>query len=129
MRRVAETFRYSVVSGICFVLGLVLIPAFALSGMHYAVATGVAFAIILLTGFLLHSYWTFGVERSFAAFSRYLSAMLVNLPLTILLIGIGHDGFGFSVATATAAASILLLLWNYFAVKWAVGRATTGNVQ
>lgn len=128
MKRAAETLRYGIVSGICFLLGLVLIPAFAMMGLHYALATCAAFAIVVLTGFLLHCCWTFSVERSPASFWRYLGAMLINLPLTILLIGAGHDGFGLSVAAATAVASTLLFLWNYIAVKWAVGRPKIGDM-
>jgi len=129
MTRTGEAIRYSVVSGICFVLGLTLIPAFASYGLHYAIATIFAFVIVVLVGFLLHCYWTFSVERSMAAFSRYLGAMLVNLPLTILLIGAGHDGFGLTIPTATVVASALLFLWNYIAVKWAVRRVPTGDMS
>lgn len=122
-----STLRYGIVSGVCFVLGATLIPFFDWLGLHYAAATLVAFVLIAIVGFILHCQWTFEVERSLAGFVRYVSAMLLNLPLTVILIGIGHDLIGFSVLLAAPLASTLLLVWNYLAVRWAIAGKRKGN--
>lgn len=126
---IPQTFRYSVVSGFCLLLGLVLIPSLSWLGLHYAVATAIAFCLIAITGFLLHSYWTFGVQRKLSSFVRYVAAIALNLPLTIVLIGIGHDLLGLSVAVSTALASGMLFAWNYLVAHWAVLRRLPGAPQ
>lgn len=126
---IPQTFRYSIVSGACLLLGLTLIPLLNWWGLHYALATFAAFCLIAVIGFLAHCYWTFGVERKFSSFVRYVSAIALNLPLTIILIGIGHDLLGISVAVSTAAASATLFVWNYLAARWAVLQHSPGASQ
>ena len=123
---IPQTFRYSVVSGLCLFLSMALIPALTFAGLHYAVATAVAFCLVAVTGFCLHSLWTFDVEFRFSSFIRYVSAIAVNLPLGIALIAIAHDFAGLSIAIASALASGALVVWNYLAARWAVLRQTAG---
>lgn len=127
MNQSSNKFRYSVVSGICFLLGATLIPAFASLGLHYAFATLAAFTIVALVGFILHSKWTYQVERSARGFVRYFSVMLLNLPLTVILIGLAHDFAQIPLTIAAPMTSILLFVWNYLAVRWAVVRKVEGN--
>ena len=117
---IQQTMRYSVVSAACLLAGLILIPFLNWQGLHYALATFCAFCLIAILGFLAHSYWTFGVERTLSSFVRYVSAIALNLPLTIVLIGIGHDLLGTSVTVSTVAASAALFLWNYLTARWAI---------
>ncbi len=127
--RLPAGFRYSVVAGICFVLGAVLIPAFSALGLHYALATVIAFVIVTVVGFACHCQWTFQVERSWEGYLRYTSAMLLNLPLTIILIGLAHDKAGLSVAWSASLASGILFVWNFVAVRWAVLRSSKGKAR
>lgn len=127
MIKLTSSVRYASVSSICFLLGSTLIPGFTALGLHYAAATLVAFVIVAIVGFTLHCYWTFRVERSLSGFARYFSAMLLNLPLTIILIGLAHDVVGLSVTIAAPLASTLLFVWNYLAVRWAVGGGSERN--
>ena len=127
--RLPPPLRYGLVAGICFVLGAVLIPAFTALGLHYAVATVIAFAIVAVVGFALHCRWTFQVERSTDGFLRYAGAMLLNLPLTIILIGLAHDGLGLAVAWSAPLASAVLFGWNFVAVRWAVLRTAKGKLR
>lgn len=117
---IPQTFRYSVVSTICLLLCTAAVPLLNLVGVHYVFATFVGFCVSALTGFTLHSRWTFGVERSFPAFVRYFSTVSLNLPLTIVLIGLAHDGVGFSVGVSSVIASAILVIWNFIAVRWAI---------
>ncbi len=126
---IPQTLRYAAVSSVCLALGVTLIPLFSHWGLHYALATTLAFGIIAAIGFVLHCTWTFSVERSFAAFLRYVSAMALNLPLTVILIGLGHDLAGLPVWMSTLLASAALFLWNYLAVRWAVLRGVSGRIS
>lgn len=123
----AQPFRYWTVSGFCLILGTVLIPLLNWWGLHYVFATFASFCTLVLAGFFLHSFWTFAVERTAASFLRYLSAMALNLPLTTVLIAVGHDLLGLSVAASSVLASATLFSWNFFAVRWAVVRPRVGN--
>lgn len=129
IQRLPAPLRYGMVAGICFVLGAVLIPAFAALGLHYAVATVIAFAIVVVVGFACHCRWTFQVERSVDGFLRYAGAMLLNLPLTIILIGLAHDWLGLSIAWSAPLASLVLFGWNFLAVRWAVLRPAKGKIR
>ena len=129
MIKVNQSIRYSVTSGICLLLGMTLIALFSSWGLHYSLATVIAFCFVGVFGFTLHCYWTFDVERSFPSFARYVSVIAVNVPLTIVLIGMAHDVAGFSVPKATALAYLILFVWNYLAVKWAVVRGLSGKAQ
>jgi putative flippase GtrA len=120
MKRLPGTIRYGVVSGLCFALNITLVTALCRSGLHYAIAACLAFVAVGAFGFALHSHWTFKVQRSLASFGRYLSAMTLNLPLSILLIGIGHDIAGLSAWLSAMIASTILVGWNYIAVRWAI---------
>lgn len=125
--RLSSKLRYCAVSVICFTLGSVLIPAFAALGLHYVLATLVAFAIVALVGFILHCRWTFQVERSFIGFWRYTGTMLLNLPLMLGLVGLAHEIAGLPVTIASPLAMATLFVWNYIAVKWAVTRKSRGT--
>ncbi len=129
MIRGLPTVRYATVSAICLFLSMALIPLFSVWGLHYTLATAVAFALVAIVGFSLHCRWTFSAEPTPASFFRYVSAMALNLPLTIILIAIGHDIFGLSVTIATAIASMFLFLWNFVAVRWAMIGPTVGVQQ
>lgn len=127
MIKMGQSFRYSLVAGTCLLLSMTLIPLFAAAGLHYSFGTILAFAIVAVVGFCMHCHWTFAVDRSVGSFLRYVSTMAVNVPLTIALIAIGHDIAGLSIVLSTAIASVTLLLWNYFAVRWAIVRQPSRN--
>ena len=127
MNRIPVTIRYGTVSGLCLLLGVVLITLFSSIGFHYSVATVAAFCIISLVGFSLHCHWTFRVEKSLSSFLCYISAMLINLPLTIMFIGIWHDLAGLSILVSTMLASAILFIWNYVAAKWAITGKSLGG--
>jgi putative flippase GtrA len=115
-----QTFRYSVVSGLCLLLSVALIPLLVWWGLHYALATFAAFCLVAVLGFSLHSLWTFRVEYKLSSFIRYVSAIAINLPLGILLIAITHDLIGLSISTSSAVSWAALIVWNYLAARWAV---------
>lgn len=127
--RLSQTFRYGVVSAFCLIFGVTLISTINSWGIHYSFATVMAFSIVAIVGFVLHCFWTFSVERTLPSFIRYLSALGLNIPLTIILIGIGHDLLGLTVPISTLAASILLFLWNFFAARWALVKSASGETH
>ena len=119
---IPETFRYSAVSALCMVLSLILIPLLSSWGMHYAAATLVAFCLNAIIGFCAHSFWTFQEQFRLSSFIRYVSAIAINFPLTVLLIGTSHDVMKLPIYMSTILSTIILFVWNYIAARWAVVR-------
>lgn len=115
-----RSVRYGIVATICFALSVTLVPLFNGLGLHYVLATIATFCLVAVVGFSLHCRWTFAATPSLESFLRYVSAMALNLPLTVILIGVTHDGIGLSVALSSLVASTLLTLWNFVAVRWAI---------
>jgi putative flippase GtrA len=123
---IPQTLRYSVVSGFCLLLSTIGIPLLSWWGLHYTLATFVAFCLIAVIGFSLHSLWTFHTEFRLASFVRYVATIAINLPVFVILIGLAHDLAGLPVSISTAFASAVLFIWNYIAARWAVLRRTSG---
>lgn len=122
MTALTRPLRYLLVSGLCMVLGTVLIPLFTTWGLHYALASAVAFIIVAFVGFHLHCAWTFGLKQTVVSFVRYLGGLVLNLPLSILLIGLTYDVGRLSIWTASLITSAILFIWNCLAVRWALLR-------
>ncbi|HEY6815674.1 MAG TPA: GtrA family protein [Croceibacterium sp.] len=121
-----QTLRYGVVSGICLTVGTVSIPLLSWWGLHYAVATALAFCVVAVLGFSLHNLWTFRVDFRLSSFVRYVSSIALNLPLAVVLVGIAHDLAGLSVAASSALANAALVVWNFAAARWAMLRPAAG---
>jgi putative flippase GtrA len=112
--------RYTVVSAACMVLQLSMIVGISAIGVHYIIATAVAFAIVCVVGYQLHARWTYDVPIQRHGFARYIVAMMLNLPLSILLIWIGHSLLRFPIATAALFSTGVLVMWNFVAARWAL---------
>ena len=113
--------RYLVVGIGCAALNIGLMWGFGACGVHWAIATLLAFPAVLVTGYVLHIRWTFTTTRpGWRSFGRYTLAMLTNYPLFTLLLLVLCDLAGLSPGPAAAVATGLLFAWNYFAARWAV---------
>lgn len=118
MTDIPETFRYSAVSGFCLVLNLILLPLLTMWGMHYAAATLVCFCLIAIIGYSAHSLWTFQARLELSSFVRYVSAILINLPMAVLIIGTAHDLMKLPIYVSNVLSTIILFVWNYVAARW-----------
>jgi putative flippase GtrA len=119
--------RYTVVGALCAgIYNAIMIAGDAL-GVHYAVATGVAFVIIVITGYSLHCLYTFSEKLSLRGFVRYTGAMTLTLPLSLggmwLLRGVMHAPMWFASPFLTGAMFCL----NFVAAHWAVVTQVIGR--
>ena len=112
--------RYTVVGAICAAIYNGMMIAGDALGVHYAVSTGVAFVIIVITGYALHCLYTFSEKLSMRGFARYTAAMLLTLPFSLggmfLLRDVAHLPMWFASPFLTG----VMFCWNFVAAHWAV---------
>src|SRR5271169_3276957 len=83
--------RYTIVGAICAAIYNGMMIAGDALGVHYAISTGVAFVIIVVTGYTLHCRFTFSEQLSARGFVRYTAAMLLTLPFSLGGMYLLHD--------------------------------------
>lgn len=112
--------RYTIAAIFCALLNnVILIGCAALGWGIFACQTASAL-VLLPTGFLLQSRFTFRVERTWPAFWRYSAALITNFPLAIVLLWLMHDAMAWPMVIAAPVSTILLFAWNYATSSWAL---------
>lgn len=120
-RALAERgWRYSLVGLVCFLLNYLIIVAVDALGAHYLLALVAAFLAVTPIGFLLHSQFTFGEPLRWQAFRRFTAGVASAAPVAFLAMIVLCSGLGLHVAIATPIATVVVFLWNFLAVHWAI---------
>jgi len=113
--------RFLAVSLACALLHIGIIIAGDGIGLHYAATAVGSFVVVVLVGYGLHSRWTFpDARRDGLTLGRYAASMSLNLPLFVAGMFLSVDAAGLPVALAAPLVTALLLLFNFFAVRWAL---------
>jgi putative flippase GtrA len=90
-------------------------------GLHYVVSSLISFAIVVLVGYGLHSWWTFpGAERGVMSFALYTLTMALNLPLSLVGMFALVDLAGLGVPIAAPAVTVMLAAFNFLGGRWAL---------
>ena len=112
--------RYLLVGIACAVLhNAIMIGGDAL-GMHYLASSLVSYLVVVLSGYQLHSRFTFGRDRSAGSLMRYAAGMATNYPGSIASMFVLCDLAGFSVALAAPVTTAVLFAWNFATSAWAI---------
>ncbi len=117
-----QMFRYLFVGGIAFVVdGGSLWVVHSCFGVHYLIATALAFLFGLTANFFLARSFVFkGNHTSFNAMAEFISYAvigLIGLALTMGLMYLGVDVCGLPVMLTKCIAVALVLVWNFAARK------------
>jgi putative flippase GtrA len=119
--------RYTIVGAICAAIYNGMMIAGNALGLGYVAPTGVAFVIIVITGYALHCLYTFSEKLSLRAFVRYTAAMLLTLPVSLggmyLLRDLAHAPMWLAAPLLTA----VMFCWNFVATHWAVVTQVIGR--
>ena len=86
-------------------------------GIHYLVASIIAFVLGFSVSFTMQKFWTFNnreTSRTHIQLAQYLAITLGNLALNTLLVYIGVAILGLWYLLAQIIASILIALYSYF---------------
>lgn len=114
--------RYGLVSVLCAVLYNAIMIVGDRLGAHYALSYALAFVVILVISFALHSKFTLRAEPTPLSFIRYALALAVNAPLNLILFFVLCDVLGLPMEIAAPMVTVLLIIWNYLAARWALAR-------
>lgn len=112
--------RFILVGALCAGLSNLLIISFILLGVHYAVATLIAFGPVLVVGYCLHAAVTFDAPMSWASFRRYALGMAANYPIWLAALYLFCDLLALPAPIATPLATVLVVVWNYACARWAL---------
>ncbi len=119
-----KPLRYLAVGALCAGLNNAILIAGAVLGLHFAVSLALSFATVVVVGYFAHSQVTFGEPRSRTGFGRYVAAMLVNLPLSFVLLA-GCEALHLPMIVAAPATTAITLACNYGSSRWAIVRRPT----
>jgi putative flippase GtrA len=111
--------RFAVVGALCALLSNVAVIALVRCGFGGVAASVLAFGPVLLTGYALHTLFTFATQPSRTTFVRYTLATLANFPVWAAALYLFGDLLKISITLVAPAATLLIFLWNYAAARWA----------
>ena len=111
--------RFAVVGALCALLSNVAVIALVRYGFGSLSASVLAFGPVLLTGYALHSMFTFSIQPSRVTFIRYTLATVANFPLWAAALYLFGDVLNVSITLVAPATTLLIFLWNYLAARWA----------
>ena len=114
---VIEAFRYLFVGGISFLVDWGSLYILTVCGMHYLVATIIAFILGLVVNYLLSKAFVFKAESTRAGkaaeFAVYTLIGVIGLGITEGLMYIGVELLGMWTMLVKIIAAAIVLVWNY----------------
>src|SRR5271155_4063132 len=95
---------YASVSGLCFLMSNAILIAGDSAGFSLSLSIGLSFLLVVVTGYLLHSWVSFRQPLSLTAFGRYALAMSLNIPLAFVAIWLSRGVVGLPMLWAAPLA-------------------------
>ena len=118
---VPKTVRYIISGGMAAGTNIGLLFVFVhLCGLHYLIASVIAFFFGLVVSFALQKFWTFAdrrITRMLSQLALYIIIALVNLILNTVLVYTFVELFGVWYLLSQALASAIIALYSYFAYQ------------
>jgi putative flippase GtrA len=90
------------------------------AGAPLWLAVAASFAIVAVTGYLLHARFSFRRAASPVGFGRYALGMSVNLPLCYATTWLFSEAAGLAMTLAAPLASLSMIVINYLLARWAI---------
>lgn len=113
--------RFVLVGAFCAVLTNAAVITLARYGFGAVGASLLAFGPVLVAGYALHSFFTFGTTPARLTFARYALATAANFPIWIAALYLFVDVLKMPIGIAAPVATALIFLWSYVAARWAWG--------
>ena len=104
---------YLLVSGVCLLLSNVVLIVADRSGCSLLVSFLLAYSIVVVTGYLLHSLISFRRPFGVAAFGRYAFAMAANIPLMFAALWIWRHLVALPMSSSAPIATGCMVLVNF----------------
>lgn len=125
MTQRASTVRYALVAGSCALMhnGIVIGSTWAGAGVLGAMA--LSFCLMVVIGYLLLCVIVFRATPTRTGFMRYTLAMAASFPVTTTLLFVFAIPLHLPVAIASPLVTLLMIIVNFVAARWAIGRRAT----
>ncbi len=120
------TLVYGAVAGCCLLLHNATMIAADRAGAPLLAGVLLSFMLVALTGYALHSRFTFREPMRLRALLRYGLAMSANVPLAFVTTWVWHTPVGLPMVWAAPLASISMLALNYGLSRWAIAGRRAG---
>jgi len=111
--------RYVFVGLGCAAINNALFIGLDAAKIHYGIAVILSAMIMIPLSYWLQLNLTFSAKGDWRAFRRYASILILNPPLSWLLLFLIHDRGHVPMIVAAPILTIIMFLWNFAASHWA----------
>lgn len=118
---------YIAVAAFCFILHNIAMIVADKAGAPLWLAVLLSFGLVAVSGYILHSIFTFRRSLALSGLAKYAAAMSANIPLAFIFTGFFYEWIGLPMALAAPLASICMLAINFLLSRWAIG-ASSGKM-
>jgi putative flippase GtrA len=112
---------YTAVSIFCALLHNGIMIGLDHLGVYYPLCLTASAAVLLPTGYVLQSRFTFDHAMSRRGFTRYSLALITNYPVSLVTLWVVFDRAHLPMLYAAPLSSAVLFVWNYATSHWALG--------
>jgi putative flippase GtrA len=113
---------YAMVSGLCWLISNAILIASDRANFPLSLSIGLSYMLVVVIGYLLHSWISFRQALSLPAFGRYALAMSLNIPLAFAAIWLLRDAVGLPMLWAAPLATGCTTAINFVLSRWAVSK-------
>jgi putative flippase GtrA len=118
--RLTEMRRYLSVGVICALLHNLIVITAAWLGLYYLLALLLSSIVVTPTGYVLHTFHTFGERLSWLRFGRFVSGIIGGTLISLAIMFVLCTLLKVAVFIATPLSTLALFIWNYTSARWAV---------
>jgi putative flippase GtrA len=122
MMRLTLPVRFALVGLVCAAAHNVIMIGADRWAVHYVWSCVLSYLLVVVLGFALHVRFTYQQVPTLGSFWRYCVSMAANYPITLALLFVLCDVLGWRVTIAAPTATVLMMVWNFFASRWAIVR-------
>jgi putative flippase GtrA len=119
--------RFGAVSALCSGLNILVLTLGDQAGLHYALSILISFAICVVVGYVAHARFSFDQNFTKTSFIRYVAAMLMNIPVSLIAVWLLHDMLHMPILIAATLATLITILYNYISSQWAIAAPISHN--
>ncbi|MBC7634725.1 MAG: GtrA family protein [Acetobacteraceae bacterium] len=98
----------------------VIIIALDWIGQSMFVAVLCSFFVVVVIGYILHTFFTFSAQPGWAGFFKYAAVMSINIPISLAALALFFTWMGLPMVIAAPAATVLSLAVNYAGTAWSM---------
>jgi putative flippase GtrA len=111
---------YAIVSGLCWTMSNAVLIAGDWVNFPLPLSISLSYALVVVTGYVLHTLVSFKQPLALAAFARYAFAMSLNIPVAFAAVWLWRDSVGLPMLWAAPLATLCATAINFVLSRWAI---------